>query len=375
MQQRMLCATMASLHVLASLFALPDLVRADCECGYSIVTSSDNKRYLFTDLLESDFIHLDITDDVQSYGEYGWAPQEFNMSSEVARGPYGESYTPQNVISNNIADPQVFAGPGSKGGDAGLNLVVKSEIREGMVTSADVSTTNSNYYHGTFRAGIKVTDIPGTCAAFFWYMNDTQEIDIEFLSSEFDKSNNTFPVNLVLQTQESKANGFDASKTGDFRKINLPFDPTAEFHEYRIDFLPDRVLFYADDELLTEMNGTGVPSTAGNLQVSHWSNGNTGWSQGPPKTDAITTISYVKAYFNSSLESRLDDYKTRCKDPSAPLAVCAIPDNNATFFFSDIDNMTPNQTTYHENGGRRRTAWWPSLFAAAFAASTSMVGL
>lgn len=192
-------------------------------------------------------------------------------------------------------------------------------------------------------------------------MNDTQEIDIEFLSSEFNRTNSTFPVNLVLQSQESKDAGFDASKTRDFQKINLPFDPTTAFHEYRIDFLSDRVIFYADDELLTEMNGTGVPSTPGNLQLSHWSNGNMGWSQGPPGTDATTTVTYVKAYFNSSLESRQHDYQTRCKDPSAPNAICAIPRHNATFFFSNVDNMTPNQTTYHNNGGGR-TRWCRRLF-------------
>ncbi|KAI1106880.1 glycoside hydrolase family 16 protein [Jackrogersella minutella] len=368
---------MAPLRVLAPISLLSSLVFANCECGYSIITASDNKQYLFTDLFESDFVHLDITDGPQGYGEYGWAPQDFNMSSEVARGPYGELYTPQNVISNNIADEQVFSGTGTKGGDAGLNLVVKSEIRDGMVTGADVSTTNLHYFHGTFRAGIKVTDIPGTCSAFFWYMNDTQEIDIEFLSWEFNRDNNTFPVNLVLQSQESKDAGFDASKTGDFKKVNLPFDPTAAFHEYRIDFLPDRVRFYADAALLAEMNGTGVPSTAGNLQVSHWSNGNAGWSQGPPGADATTTVSYVKAYFNSSLESRQDDFRARCKDPEAPRAVCAVPENNATFFFSDDANLTPNQTTYHENAaaGARNTQWWSSLLAAAIATNGWMIGL
>lgn len=206
-------------------------------------------------------------------------------------------------------------------------------------------------------------------------MNDTQEIDIEFLSAEFNKSNNTFPVNLVLQSQESKDHGFDASKTGDFKTIHLPFDPTTDFHEYRIDFLPDRVLFYADAQLLTEMNGTGVPSTPGNLQVSHWSNGNVGWSQGPPKVDATTTVSYVKAYFNSSLKSRQDDYTIRCKDPSAPTAVCTIPDRNMTYFFGNVANMTPNQTTYHENNGRRARRWRPLPFAAAIATSTWVVGL
>ncbi|KAI1384677.1 glycoside hydrolase family 16 protein [Hypoxylon trugodes] len=367
--------TMAFFRVLASLFVLTNFVLADCECGYSITTAAGNQRYIFTDLLESDFVHLDITDGTQSYGEYGWAAQNFNMTSEVARGPYGESFSPQNAMSNNIDNDRVFTGSGTKGGDAGLNLVVKSEIEDDLVTGADVSTTDTHFYHGTFRAGIKVTDVPGTCSAFFWYMNDTQEIDIEFLSSEFDRDNNTFPVNLVLQSQESRDAGFDASKTTDFQKFNLPFDPTTDFHEYRIDFLPDRVLFYADDEMLAEMNGTGVPSTSGNLQVSHWSNGNSGWSQGPPKSDAVTTISYVKAYFNSSLESRQDDYKTRCKDPSAPTAICAIPEYNSTFFFSNVDNMTPNQTTYHKSNAERTRQQWPCLFAVILTTSAWIVGL
>lgn len=212
-------------------------------------------------------------------------------------------------------------------------------------------------------------------------MNDTQEIDIEFLSSQFDKSNNTFPVNLVLQSKESRDAGFDASKTDSFRKVNLPFDPTADFHEYRIDFLPDRVRFYADASLLAEMNGTGVPSTPGNLQLSHWSNGNTGWSQGPPARNATTTVSYVKAYFNSSLDARQHDYRVRCKNPEAPRAVCAVPDNNATFFFSNMRNMTMNQTAYRQDGvgssgaGQTTQEWSLPLLAAALGACAWVIGL
>ncbi|GAW26343.1 putative glycoside hydrolase family 16 protein [Rosellinia necatrix] len=94
------------------------------------------------------------------------------------------------------------------------------------------------------------------------------------------------------------------------------------------------------------MAGSGVPTTAGHLLLSHWSNGNPGWSQGPPTVNAVTTVSYVKAYFNSSLEQRQQDFTARCKDPSASGAVCPIPERNATFFFSNGDNLTPNQTSY-----------------------------
>ncbi|KAI0195146.1 glycoside hydrolase, family 16 [Xylaria flabelliformis] len=306
--------------------------------------NTDGTQYVFTDLHETDFVHVDITSNGKGDASHGWAPQGYNISSQVSRGPFGESFTIRNVMSNNIKDPSLFDGPGTLGLDAGLLLVVRNVMQEDRVPVAEVSTTGLHYFYGTFRAGIKTTDIPGTCSAFFWYQNDTQEIDIEFLSAQFDKAKGIFPVNLVLQSKEAAAAGYNAANTTGMRRVNLPFDPTTDFHEYRFDFLPDKVFFYADGDLLSEMTGSSVPTTAGHLLLSHWSNGNPGWSHGPPTVDAVTTVSYVKAYFNSSLEQRQRDFALRCQDPMASGAVCAIPDRNATFFFSNGDNLTPNQT-------------------------------
>ncbi|KAI3336807.1 glycoside hydrolase family 16 protein [Xylariaceae sp. AK1471] len=337
---------MASSWILGVLLLLFGSVTSNCECGYSITTKSDGTQHVFTDILETDFIHVDITKDKRGEASHGWAPQGYNISSQTSRGPFGESFEVGNVMSDIIKDTRTFDGPGSLGLDAGLLLVVRNVMQDSMVPVAEVSTTDLHYFYGTFRAGIKTTDVPGTCSAFFWYQNDTQEIDIEFLSAQFDKKNNMFPVNLVLQSKESAAAGYDASNTTGLRRVNLPFDPTTAFHEYRFDFLPGKVFFYADGELLSEMSGPAVPSSPGHLLLSHWSNGNQGWSHGPPTADAVTTVSYVKAYFNSSLEERQQDFLLRCKDPAADGAVCAIPDRNATFFFSNGDNMTPNQTVY-----------------------------
>ncbi|KAI5928533.1 glycoside hydrolase family 16 protein [Camillea tinctor] len=378
--------TMASRWVVYSLPVLFSHVLADCECGYSITIGSDNTQHLFTDLLESDFVHLDVTDNTAEYGKYGWAPQAFNMTASAARGEYGEAFVVPNVLSNNIADNKIFAGQGSKGGDAGLRLTVQSDVLDDMITSSEISTTDLHYFYGTFRAGMKVTDVAGTCSAFFWYQNDTQEIDMEFLSAEFDRDNGTFPVNLVLQSKASSDAGYDASNTSDFRKVSLPFDPTADFHEYRFDFLSDRVLFYADGGApLAELAGAGVPATPGHLLLSHWSNGNPGWSRGPPNTDAVTTVSYVKAYYNSSLPARQADFEARCPDPSAAGAVCAVPDYDPTFFFSYQEGSTPNQTTYggddaggNKNGASRcaRDGTWSSLWGImALALGVGMFGL
>lgn len=190
------------------------------------------------------------------------------------------------------------------------------------------------------------------------YFNDTQEIDMEFLSKDFHTENSSYPVNLVLQSRASEAAGHDASKTENYKVVYLPFNPSTDFHEYRMDFTPGRVAFYADGDVLAVMDGAGggVPTSAGHLALSQWSNGNPSWSGGPPSTDAVMNVRYVKAYFNSSGAGRRDDFAARCADPTAAGAVCAIPavtpgnDTAAGFFFTGQKNMTDNQTVSPDNG-------------------------
>ncbi|CEJ81363.1 hypothetical protein VHEMI01494 [[Torrubiella] hemipterigena] len=148
---------------------------------------------------------------------------------------------------------------------------------------------------------------------------------MEFLSHEFNYLNKTFPVNLVIQSRESDRAGFDAHGTNTFQTVNLDFDPTVAFHEYRFDYLPGKVKFYADSKLLCEMTGSAIPSSAGHLILQHWSNGNALWSGGPPAEDASIVVSYVKAYYNSSKTST--DLFVEC-DGSMDRA-CIVPNMSA----------------------------------------------
>lgn len=201
---------------------------------------------------------------------------------------------------------------------------------------------------------------------------------MEFLSAQFNRENGSFPVNLVLQSTESKNAGFDAADTKDFKRVNLPFDPTTDFHEYRFDYLDKEVVFYVDGTEIARMNGSSVPTEPGHLLLSHWSNGNPGWSKGPPETDATTIISYVKAYYNSSLDSRRNDYAARCADPAAQGAVCNIPDYDPRHFFTYETNKTVNQTTYldEENtAGHTESLLWPLMLVVILASSVWVTGL
>lgn len=159
-------------------------------------------------------------------------------------------------------------------------------------------------------------------------------------------------MNLVLQSPQSEQAGFNAANTGTFRVQQLPFDPGDGFHEYRFDWSPDAVTFYADGQRLDTMT-TAVPTSPGHITLSHWSTGNPDWSAGPPATDAALTVEYLKGYFNSSSGVRQGDWRRRCKDSTAVNATCAVPEvagapkGNAsarTFFFSQQVNETGNQS-------------------------------
>ncbi|KAL9630656.1 MAG: hypothetical protein Q9204_004604 [Flavoplaca sp. TL-2023a] len=333
--------------LLSTALLLASLAWADCECGYTV------NGTLYTDLLETDFLHT------ENINETGWMTQVYTVDSDIARGPFGKDAGLKQVVANPLESRYDWAGDGINGGDAGLQVIVSNPGKGGMIPMGETATNRSDMLYGSFRAAIKLTGEKGTCGAFFWYLNDSHEIDVEFLSSQFNETSH--PVNLVLQSEESMNAGFDAENTNAFETHQLPFDPSEGFNEYRFDWFEDRVEFYANGVLLKSMSGDGVPRDPGHLMLSQWSNGDSKWSGGPPKEDAVMTVSYVKGYFNSSDTQRQSDWRNRCLDINAPNATCEVPENTAppqtnatanTYFFSQQQNMTVNQTL---SGGNPNT--------------------
>ncbi|KAI3393679.1 hypothetical protein diail_3816 [Diaporthe ilicicola] len=339
---------------------------ADCECGYSAAVSSSSsssstdtqqqqqqQTFVFTDLIEANFANIsDISRNTD------WARQAFNTSAGQARGTYGQMAAVDNVETTRGQGGDGQGDDDGGGGDRGsLQIRVRSGVVDGMLSGGEIDSARLDVFYGTFRSSLRLTDVAGTVSAFFWYFNDTQEIDMEFLSKDFRKENSSYPVNLVLQSPAAAQAGFDASGTGTHKVAYLPFDPSADFHEYRFDFVPGRVAFYADGAVLAVMNSTdAVPTAAGHLALNQWSNGNALWSGGPPAQDAVMGVRYVKAYFNSSDGARRRDFAARCADPAAAGAVCEIPavtagdDSAAGYFFTGQGNMTDNQTVSSDNG-------------------------
>ncbi|KAI4256870.1 MAG: hypothetical protein L6R42_005977 [Xanthoria sp. 1 TBL-2021] len=297
--------------VLAFAF-VPQLVSAACECGYQTHSIKSNENPVYTDVLESDFLHLkDIT------AQQDWARQVWNIPA-VGTAPWGRNMTLDNVITNPL--PGDVGTTGVNGGDPGLKLRVSAgEPHGGAVKGGEVATVRRDMKYGSFRAGIKYTPQAGTCGAFFFYESDRGEIDVEFLSKLYQDPAKAADLLLVIHADEG------VPRDELFRPTPVGFRPADGFHEYRFDWTPDRITYYADGRFLYETK-VGVPYRGGGLTINHWSNGDAGWSAGPPAQDAKMEFSYIKAYFNSTSDAANAEYKLRCKDPKDANAICKVPD-------------------------------------------------
>jgi hypothetical protein len=148
----------------ALLLSLINSVEADCECGYA--TTIENDAYVFTDLIETDFTRLS---DISTNTD--WVRQEFNISNAKARGSFGEMFAVQNIFTEAVSGQRSAdsgAGRASNGQPAGLQLVVRESQVQEMVPVAEIDTARLDVVFGSYRAGLKLTDVSGTCSAFFW---------------------------------------------------------------------------------------------------------------------------------------------------------------------------------------------------------------
>ena len=160
------------------------------------------------------------------------------------------------------------------------------------VSSAEIVTRRNDILYGTFRAEVNFPREEGTCAALFFYRNDTQEIDVEYLGQNPDK--------LYVSYHTLLHNA-----TGSFMDINhyIATYPTLSMdrQQVRFDWTPKSVDFYVNGTLSSSLYGEAqVPSTPGRIMLDHWSSGDKDWSGGPPLQDVFFTVKSLEMFFNSS---------------------------------------------------------------------------
>ncbi|CCF37616.1 hypothetical protein CH063_08906 [Colletotrichum higginsianum] len=213
---------------------------------------------------------------------------DFSKLADGAKIPDG-----LRVSGYPVSNTHVFAVQNTfiKGGY--LNLKVDGGQKAMPYKSAEVVTTVTNIKYASVRTVAIFTENPGVCNGIFFYKNDNQETDIEWLSDAASQSN-------AGKRQVWFANQSTGSKSPkSFKAVPPPANPTSTEHEYRIDWLPGVVRFFVDGVQTWETKQS-VPNVPGPWVFNNWANGDKGWSAGPPAKDAIFRIKEIDMYYNTA---------------------------------------------------------------------------
>lgn len=180
-----------------------------------------------------------------------------------------------------------------------MQLLVPGGQNTSPIHTAQVQTDVQDIFYASVRTTAILSDVAGTCHGLFFYKSDSQESDIEYLSADNSESNpgdGSTPLHFTNQAID----GNPADKT--YTTYPIPSDAHTNAHEYRTDWTAGFVAFYIDGQEVHRFT-TNVPTEAGTWIWNNWSNGDKGWSVGPPASDNILKISKIEMYYNTTSSS------------------------------------------------------------------------
>ena len=134
---------------------------------------------------------------------------------------------------------------------------LRLKIPAGTLNGGEISSKN-HFQYGAYRTRLQVPCVKGAITGFFLYQDvsgGSDEIDIEIYHDK-DGWQITFTT-YIKGTITNTA------------KKPLMFDPCADYHEYWIDFYPEKVSFFVDGEVLQEFS-SGLPQNSVKLLVNTW---------------------------------------------------------------------------------------------------------
>lgn len=346
-----------------------------CKCGYSVNKTDSEHFGLFTHVAETDFFHAgSVGDKKHSFAVPGWDGETGNKTAEEANRAVGYSKQLGNVIANSLPEGR-WGGQPRTVGDAGLQLWVRSGLENDLVPVAAInnmeaiaSKSTSRMLYGSYRAAIRFSGMNGTRGEFSWRsMADGRAQKITMGSN----SRETDTIGFNVHAHSDKENP-DEDPEFDSSWVSVANFPD-EFHEYRFDWLPDRIEFYLDGKwMLTETEA--IPDSPGTLSLRHYVEDG---RANPPAQDAVMTVGYVKAYYNVTTR---DEPKTGCH--ALTDNVCFVPDQlkapnpngRSTHFYSPVsgnpednreDDLGISHTGLLQPDGAAGVAVWTGLLFAS----------
>ncbi|RUP46273.1 concanavalin A-like lectin/glucanase domain-containing protein [Jimgerdemannia flammicorona] len=279
------------------------LAAASCECGYLVFRGSQ-ASVLFTNSIVTDFTDPNIND----IGSDWWRTSN-SISGDPGNVPplLDLQYSVDNIYRDGeglVVMTPAYSGKGPVGGGhpdlIDLPIHLLSELR----------TVLEDILYGSFRATMKTSSVQGVCQSLFFFESDSQEIDIELLTGAPNETGGTGSLHFTNQPDITPA-------------PEAGFDPTADYHDYRIDWIPGKSQMWVDGVLRATLTQE-VPNIPGKILFNSWSNGNPTWSQGPPKENALLRISSTTLYFNRTNAAENTAFSARCAKATGANKVCMV---------------------------------------------------
>ncbi|KAI3678704.1 hypothetical protein L6452_38007 [Arctium lappa] len=167
------------------------------------------------------------------------------------------------------------------------------EVQLSLDSSSGAGFQSKEYFaSGYFQMRIKLPDkdSAGVVTAFYLYtdVNTHDELDFEFLGNRPGKP-------IALQT-----NVFTNGVGGREQKTNLWFDPTADFHYYKLLWNQQQIVFFVDDIPIRVFKnninkGVGYPTGTMRVMVSLWDGSN--WATDGGRSKANYSNAPFQAHF------------------------------------------------------------------------------
>ncbi|EEP77284.1 predicted protein [Uncinocarpus reesii 1704] len=282
------------------LFAI--VVNAACECGFRM----NDTRHYFTHIIYSNFSQYSPAKRLTSNPEFkrNWAIQQWSMPSISWATPLPVQNLQENVYLEDGTMILRQIGYPKEGVLAGRNVSI-----------ASVAGQSGDLFHGSFRTEFKLEGADGgSVAAFFWYHDDQNEIDMEVLTREIK------PREILIHYTTHPA----VDESGNLVKnatAVIPIKgnkPGSWYQRHRFDWSQKELKFYFNDTMV-HANDIRMPNVPGRALLNLWADGGI-WSGAPSITDVFMKVKYVVIYHNTTASDHGMDmeFNARCTRAGGP---------------------------------------------------------
>ncbi|KAJ7672797.1 hypothetical protein B0H17DRAFT_179232 [Mycena rosella] len=165
--------------------------------------------------------HIDFT---QNAGALAAVDADWVIATDLEADQLPTSTASIQYVSANVFEYQ----------DA-LGLKASAYDNSGSVKSAEIFTQRSDILFGSLRMRAQVPSVPGAVFGFFTYIIDTQEQDIEFLSSDYYQH-----VYYTNQPGQLPSGNVDTQAA---KNVEIPGADFTTFGVHRVDWLPISTIY------------------------------------------------------------------------------------------------------------------------------------